>query len=466
VKAVFVGGGSLRVLGIVRGALGEPGIFEGGEISLFDLNAERAEAMGRMILKTPEYARVGCKVSCAESLAEALEGADMVGVILMAGSEKTFRLGEEACYRHRFIPSDNLSPNGAFLAIKGAPILLNIAQQMTRYCPSAWLVDFANPIAVLSGMINNHTTTKSLGVCAGYTNHQWDLSRILGKDEEGTGFDVDTVGVNHLSFIVKGTVNGKDLFKTLDERLADGWKMPRLQSTWSQAFRRSIPRGIRTIIQFFRELGVLIFSSEGDGMMHLHYDEVLKDSLSDFKPSTPIQLRAKLQASLKARRRADREFRSYLTRELNTQFWDKGWRQPGLEWAKRQDRDIFVEILRGISGVKSVKIVASRPNRGAVNGLSDRTVLEYSQLIDNGKIRAAGNYQVPAAVRNITYGLASHQTKLGDALAMQDPRLLAEALLSYPVRPFTLAARSLCKDLAKINRDEMPATLRRVGDYL
>ena len=112
----------------------------------------------------------------------------MVGVILMAGSEKTFQLGAEACYRHRFIPSDNLSPNGAFLAIKGAPILMNIAEQMTRCCPSAWLVDFANPVAVLSGMINNHTTVKSLGVCAGYTNHQWDLSRILGKDRAGNWF--------------------------------------------------------------------------------------------------------------------------------------------------------------------------------------------------------------------------------------------------------------------------------------
>ena len=213
-------------------------------------------------------------------------------------------------------------------------------------------------------------------------------------------------------------------------------------------------------------MGVLIFSSEGDGMMHLHYDEVLKDSLNTFTPSTPIQFRAKLQARLKARQRADQQFRSYLKRELNTQFWEKGWRQPGLEWAKRQDRDIFVDVLRGLSGVRSVKIVASRPNLGAVKGLSDRTVLEYSQVIEKGRIRAAGKYQVPAAVRNITYALASHQTKLGDALAMQDPRLLAEALLSYPVRPFTLAARSLYKDLAKINRDEMPAALQSLGDYL
>jgi alpha-galactosidase/6-phospho-beta-glucosidase family protein len=466
VKAVFIGGGSLRILGIVRGALAEPGIFDGGEISLFDLNVRRAKAMRAMILKTPEFAGAKCSITCANSLPEALAGADMVGVILMAGSEKTFQSGAEACYRHRFIPSDNLSPNGAFLAIKGAPILLNIAREMKRYCPSAWLVDFANPVAVLSGMINNHTSIKAMGVCAGYTNHQWDLSRILGKDEQGSGFDIDTVGVNHLSFIVKGTVNGRDLFKTLDERLANGWKMPRLQSTWSPAFRRSIPNGIRTLIKFFRDPGVLIFSSEGDGMMHLHYDEALKERLTEFKPSTMLRLRGKLQASLKGRRRADQQFRSYLNRELNAQFWEKGWRQPGLEWAKRQGRDIFVDILRGLSGVKTVKIVTSRPNRGAVQDFSNQTVLEYSQLLEKAVIRPAGNYRVPAAVRAITYQLATHQTMLGDALAAQDPRLLAEALLSYPVRPHTRAARMLYKELAIINREEMPAALREVGDYL
>jgi 6-phospho-beta-glucosidase len=466
VKAVFVGGGSLRILGIVRGALAEPGIFEGGEISLYDLNLRRSRAMARMIRKTPEYAGVGCKVACANSLAEALEGADMVAVILMAGSESSFQLGAEACYRHRFIPSDNVSPNGAFLAIKGAPVLMNIAREMTRYCPSAWLVDFANPVGVLSGIINNHTTVKSIGVCAGYTNHQWDLSRILGKDEQGTGFNVDTVGVNHLSFIVKGTVNGKDLFATLRKRIAGGWKMPRLQSTWSDALRRSIPRGIRTLIRFFRELGVLIFSSEGDGMMHLHYDEVLKDCLSEFKPSTPRQIRTKLRRLAEARQQADQRFRFHLTRELNAQFWEIAWRQPGLEWAKRQDRDIFVDVMRGLSGARTVKIVTSRPNQGAVSGLSDRTAIEYSQILEKGKLRTAGKYQVPAAVRNITYSLATHQTLLGDALATQDPRLLAEALLSYPIRPFSPAARALYKDLAKINHDEMPAPLRRVTDYL
>jgi 6-phospho-beta-glucosidase len=466
VKAVFVGAGSLRVLGIVRGAFAERGIFEGGEICLHDVDADRAQAMHAMIAKSPEYSRVSCKLTCENNLAKALDGADMVGVILMAGSQKTFQMGADACLGRGFIPSDNVSPNGAFLAIKGAPILMNIAKKMARYCPNAWLVDFANPIAVLSGMINNHTKIKSLGICAGYTNHQWDLSRIFGKDEQGTEFDVETAGINHLSFIVKGTASGRNLFDALDEHLSKGWRMPRMQSHWSPAFKKSIPRGIRTLLKFYRERRILIFSTEGDGMMHLGYDAALADCLKDFKPLSPRQLNGKLRAAAKARQNMDKNFRSFLRRELDRNFWENAWRKPGMDWALRQDRDIFVDVLRGLSGVKKMKVVTSRPNRGAVEGFSDRTVLEYSQIIERGSVRSAGKYKVPENVRQITTDLATHQTKLADALAENDPRLLADALLSYPVRPFSREARMLYKDLAAINRDEIPRPLRRVVNYL
>jgi 6-phospho-beta-glucosidase len=465
-KAVFIGGGSHRILGIVRAALAEPGIFDGGEINLYDLDTTRSEAMGRMIQRTPEYARSRCKISWGTTLPEALDGADIVSVILMAGSDQTFQLGAECCYRHGFIPSDNVSPNGAFLAIKGAPILMNIAREMSRYCPNAWLINFANPIAVLSGMINNHTKIRCLGVCAGYTNHQWDLARILGKDEQRGDFDVDTAGVNHLSYILKGTVAGDDLFATLDRRLKSDWKMPRLHSTWPAPMRASIRGAIKALIRHYRQLGVMVFSTEGDGMMHLDFDRTLKQHLRQFKPSTPSQFRRQLRQRRAARSRSDRVFRAHLSKNLADDFWNTGWKTPGLEWAQRQDRDVFVEVFRGLSGARKVKVAATLPNRGAVAGFDDRTVLEYSVRIDKGTVRPSGRFRIPAAVREITHDLADHQTALADALATNDPRKLAGALLAYPIQPFSSAARSMNRELALINRDEIPSALRAVGEFL
>ena len=465
-KATFVGGGSLRLLGILRGALAEPGVLDDGVIHLHDLDAKRAEGMARMLQKTPEYARAGCTVQWGDSLPRALDGADMVGVILMAGTAESFARGNDVCLRHGFIPSDNVSPNGAFLAIKGAPILLNLARQMKKRCPNAVLVDFANPVAVLSGMLNNHTETRALGVCAGYTNHQWDLSRLLGRDEQSGDFDVNVAGINHLSFILKGTVAGDNLFDALRRRIGKTWKPPMLSPTWPPAYHTAIPAGLRMLIRIQRELGVLIFSTEGDGMMHLHYDEVLKEKLSTFRPATRAQLARRLSTDAAARADADRQFRSHLDSDLDGEFWTDGWREPGNAWAQRQDRDIFVQVLAGLAGARRVKVVTSRPNHGAVAGFTDRTVLEYSQCIDRGEITPAGRGEVPATVYGVVAALAAHQTLLGDAMAVNDPKQLAQALLCYPVQPYSRAARALYRELAAINADQMPKPLRGVTAFL
>ena len=61
-KVTFLGGGSLRLLPILRGIMGEiPDVFRGGEIRLLDRRQERAEAVARLIEACPEYQNVSCK---------------------------------------------------------------------------------------------------------------------------------------------------------------------------------------------------------------------------------------------------------------------------------------------------------------------------------------------------------------------------------------------------------------------
>jgi len=59
----------------------------------------------------------------------------MVGVILRAGSPLSYALGEEASIKRGFSSSDNISPNGAFLALKGGPILLGNRPQNGKALP-------------------------------------------------------------------------------------------------------------------------------------------------------------------------------------------------------------------------------------------------------------------------------------------------------------------------------------------
>ena len=62
-KVAFVGGGAFRLVGVLREALAYPELFTDGEIRLFDLNMPRAQAVARMVAKTPEYAAVNCRIT-------------------------------------------------------------------------------------------------------------------------------------------------------------------------------------------------------------------------------------------------------------------------------------------------------------------------------------------------------------------------------------------------------------------
>ena len=463
-KATFVGGGAHRLMGILRGAMAAPGVFDGGEINLYDLDTHRSGVMGKMLMKTPEYRRCGCKITWGTSLDEALEGADVVGIILMSGSQRTFGLGNSASQRHNYMSSDNVSPNGALLAVKGGPIILDVARRMERVCPDALLLDFANPVPVMSGIANNHTKIQTLGVCQGYMNHQWDLSRIFGFDQQETDLDVDVAGINHISFILNGRWKGGDLFEQLDARLAQpDWSPALLNTWWTDRMRQSITAGIQRLADIYRQLGVLIFSTEGDGLSHMFYDEALAEDMK--KPIlSAADIDLEVEKGKTARAAENKSFEDLLDKDLDDAFWETHWEQDMR--FRREDEDIFTQILKSVGTEKETKIVASRPNYGAVEGVKDRNLLEYSIVVKGKSVTPAGHYSIPDVVGGLVSGLSAHQTMLADAIATDDPKLLTQAMLAYPVRPYSKDLCELTRELIEINTDEISPALRRAVEFL
>jgi 6-phospho-beta-glucosidase len=463
-KIVIVGAGSYRVLGIMRSTMAIPGILDGGEINLYDLNHTRSGTMGKLLMKTPEIKRANCKVTWGTSLEEALTGADAVGVILVANSQKRYMLGEEASIRHGFISSDNVSPNGTFAGLNIAPVLLDIARKMEKYCPDAWLLNFVNPIAVLSTMINNHTKVKALGLCGGFTNHLSDIPRIFGADEEAKDLHVETAGINHLSFIRKGTYNGKDLFEQLDAHLAKPWKMCKLQDWWGPGAQQGITNSVTQLVRFYKELGVLIFSTEGDGMDHLKYDEAVAGQAKDFKPRSETEMEANIKRGQEERQKDDASFMEYLNHDLDQNFWDTKWQED--HRLRRCDEDAFVRVFSALAGVKETRLAASRPNHGSIAGMKDRYAIEATYSLYKNDLKPVPQHEVPDVVDGVINGIASHHTMLGDAIVEQDPELLAHALLAYPMRPYSKEAKSLYKEMIAINAEGLSPALQKATDYL
>jgi alpha-galactosidase/6-phospho-beta-glucosidase family protein len=458
----MIGAGAHRVLGIMRGALAIPGVLDGGEIHLHDLDTNRARVMAAMLTRSPEFAGTGCRVSWEGTLEQALAGADIVGVIMPAGSIRAHIEGHEPSLRHGFISSDNLSLNGAMAAARIAPVIMDIARKMETWCPRALLVNFVNPVAVLAGMVNNHTRIRAVGVCQGFTNHLWDVSRIFGVDEQSKRVQAWAAGVNHLSYIVRGTWDGRDLLPEVAAALRrPDWRPGRLGSFWNEKSRASITVSMSRLARIWREYGVLVFSSEPDGMIHLFCDEAVEEARRDFAYATKAAIDREMARRAQVRTVENRSFEEMLNHTAEPGFWTASDR-----CLQRQDQDVFVRIFAAVSGVREERIATSRPNDGAIQGIKDRHIVEYTQVFSRDAIRHEGPYEIPDVVQGITAALAAHQTMLGDALAEEDPEMFARALMVYPTRPYSRPLKTLCRELLEINAPHIATSIRAAVEYI
>jgi len=241
--------------------------------------------------------------------------------------------------------------------------------------------------------------------------------------------------------------------------------MCRFNAHWSSKSRKNITNSVTQLVTIYRQLGVLIFSTEPDGMLHLDYEQVLakRSKLRESAVSSHAQIAASVKKARNQRQKANQDFASYVNRDLTDSFWKA---QSFSSIFGRADDDIFVKILLGIAGIKKVKIVTSRLNNGAISNLPNDVVCEYSQYLYKDKVEPVACHQIPKIVHGIISSLATHQTMLADACATEDPKLLAQALLAYPVRPYSKAARDLYRKLIVINREEIVPSLRTADNYL
>jgi 6-phospho-beta-glucosidase len=428
---------------------------KGGEVMLYDLDPKRLEAMKLMLEKSPEFAACDCKVNWSTNLAEALPGADMVSMSLMAGSWRAFQESQIACNKHDYMGSDQISPSGAFLGLKSAKIALDLARQMEIHCPQAWLVDFANPVPVVSAAVNNHTKIRALGICGGYNNHQWDLTRLQGRDEQDLNYDVDVAGVNHGSFIIRGTYKGEDLWDVMDRVVAAGFKHPEYVD-YSPAAEANLRWALPKLVEIYRRHHCTIFSTEGDGFQHYFYEEMWERDTAPRAASLAEDIDA-LEIKLRNdRAKSDQEFQELAHTEVPATYWES---------SERWDPQITVLVAQALGGGGEKKIAASFPCSGHVAGFKDRTVLEYSFYLSEQGVREVPNLYVPDVYHGTASAIATHQTLLGDAVASEDPQVLFEALYAYPIRQNTREYWALCRDLLAINKDDINPAFQGAADY-
>jgi 6-phospho-beta-glucosidase len=101
---------------------------------------------------------------------------------------------------------------GLAKALRTVPVVLDIAETARRRAPDAWIVDFTNPVGIVTkGLLD--AGHRAVGLCSAAMVFQRHFAKIL--DVEPERIELDHLGLNHLTWEVGVRLDGADALPVL-----------------------------------------------------------------------------------------------------------------------------------------------------------------------------------------------------------------------------------------------------------
>ena len=138
------------------------------EIFLYDIDPVRLEDSRMMLENICRNAGRDVPVIAMMDRKEALRGAKyVVNAIQVGGYDPCtitdFEIPKK--YGLRQTIADTLGIGGIFRALRTIPVLESFAEDMAAVCPDALFINYANPMAMLTGYMQRYTGIRTIGLC-------------------------------------------------------------------------------------------------------------------------------------------------------------------------------------------------------------------------------------------------------------------------------------------------------------
>ncbi|MHB1453521.1 MAG: alpha-galactosidase [Saccharofermentanales bacterium] len=222
-KITFLGAGSTVFAKNVLGDVMMTPRIENIEIALVDIDPARLEDSRIMLEKIrSETGRADIRIQSFMDRKEALKDSGYVINAIQVGGYDPCTITDfdiPKKYRLRQTIADTLGIGGIFRALRTIPVLQDFAHDMEEACPDALFINYSNPMAMLSGYLQQHTDIKTVGLCHSVQGCAGSLLRTLNMEESIEGMRWKISGINHQSWLLEiADRNGKDLYPEIRDR--------------------------------------------------------------------------------------------------------------------------------------------------------------------------------------------------------------------------------------------------------
>lgn len=157
-------------------------------------------------------------ITTTTDLDEAVDGADAVLLQLRVGGQAAREQDETWPLECGCVGQETTGAGGLAKALRTVPVVLGIADRVRRANPTAWIIDFTNPVGIVTRALLQEGH-KAVGLCNVAIGFQRKFATMLGVS--ASDVHLDHVGLNHLTWETGVRLGGPEGENALPKLLTD-----------------------------------------------------------------------------------------------------------------------------------------------------------------------------------------------------------------------------------------------------
>lgn len=209
-KIAIIGAAGVRTPLLIYGLAEVSRTVPISEVAVWDIDSARLAAMGKVSRAMAKRSQLAASLDVCPTAEKALEGATYVITSVRAGGIEARVKDETIALAHGLVGQETVGAGGFACAMRNLAVMLEYARLVERIAPKAIMINFTNPVGIISQGLLNHTNVNVIGVCDTPLETFESIATSLGRNPFELEFDY--LGLNHLGWVRSvRTKAGEDL---------------------------------------------------------------------------------------------------------------------------------------------------------------------------------------------------------------------------------------------------------------
>ena len=451
IKICYIGGGSRNWAWVLMQDLA----FEkeiSGTIELYDIKHEDAltnEVIANRLMEKHNKGRWRFRAN--PSLESALNGSDFVIISILPGDFEEMSVDVHAPEKYGIYQSvgDTIGPGGIMRALRAIPQFRQIAREIKKNAPCAWVINYTNPMSVCThALYKEFPAIKAFGCC----HEVFHTQKLLAAALEDAGLaprdsikreeiKINVSGLNHFTWIDKASWNDIDIFpvyKIFTDKYAErGFKKTAVADNAQEddpQRSKFFGSSDRVKMDLFRRYGLI--AAAGDRHLaefcpHSWYLSSPQNAESWGFSLTPVSWRIKDRENLKQKAAA--------------------YRSGEREMIPVRSDEEGIKIIKSLMGLGDLITNVNLPNSGQMPDMPREVVVETNAVFSRDSIQPCLTQALPSGIKALVMPHALCYEGLIEAVFEEDTEKAFQvfshdsAVQKLPLRGIRELFREMCE---------------------